>query len=112
MASKTTSTNLSPNVASALCYVPFVGWIVAVVMLIVEKNPSVKWDALQSLLLSLVLMALGFLLPITVVLIFLVPVLWVAGLILNLVLAVKAYQGNSLKLPVIAGWADKIVKKM
>ncbi len=112
MASKTTSTNLSPNVASALCYVPFVGWIVAVVMLIVEKNPSVKWDAMQSLLLSLVLMVLGFLLPITVVLIFLVPVLWVGGLILNLVLAVKAYQGNSLKLPVISGWADKLVKKM
>lgn len=107
-----TSTNLAPNIASALCYAPFIGWIVAIVMLIVEKNPGVRWDAAQSILLSLTLMVIGFVLPFTVVLLVLVPVLWIAGLILSLVLTVKAYQGSSWKLPVLSGWADKIVKKM
>ena len=46
-----TTTNLSPNIASALCYVPFVGWVAAIVLLIVEKNSTVKWNAVQSLLL-------------------------------------------------------------
>lgn len=108
----TTTTNLAPNVASALCYAPFVGWVAAIVLFIVEKNTEVKWHAVQSLLVSLVLMVVGLVLPFTVVLIFLVPFLWIAGLVLSLVLTVKAYQGNAVKLPVLSGWADKIVKKV
>jgi uncharacterized membrane protein len=112
MATSKTATNLSPNVASALCYAPFIGWIVAVLMLVVEKNSDVKWNAMQSLLLSLVLFVVGLILPMTIILIFLVPIFWVVGLILNLILALKAYQGNALKLPVLSGWADKLIKKM
>lgn len=108
----TSSTNLSPNIASALCYAPFIGWIVSIVMLIVEKNTSIKWDAAQSILLSVVVMVVVFVLPFTIILIPLVPVVWLASLVLSLVLTVKAYQGNSLKLPVLSGWADKLVKKM
>ena len=38
MAAKNTfSTNLSPNLASALCYVPVVGFVAAIVLLIIEK---------------------------------------------------------------------------
>ncbi|KKS32967.1 MAG: hypothetical protein UU93_C0004G0014 [Candidatus Amesbacteria bacterium GW2011_GWA2_42_12] len=107
-----TSTNLAPNVASALCYAPFVGWIAAIVLFIVEKNAVVKWHAVQSLLVSLALLVLGLVLPFTVVLIFLVPFLWIFGLVLSLILTVKAYQGNAVKLPVLSGWADKVVKKI
>ncbi len=112
MAVKNTSTNLSPNVASALCYVPFVGWIAAIVLLIVEKNSTVKWHAVQALILMGSLWVVGFVLGVTIVLALLVPLVWVAGLILQLVMAVKAYQGQAVKLPLIGDWTDKIIKKV
>jgi uncharacterized membrane protein len=112
MAAKNTTTNLSPNVASALCYVPFVGWIAAIVLFIVEKSSVVKWNAVQALLLMAVLWALGFVLGITVILVVLVPVVWVAGLIIQLVVAVKTYQGETVRLPLIGDWTNKVVKKV
>ncbi len=105
-------TNLAPNLASALCYVPFVGWVAAIVLLLVEKNPAVKWHAVQSLLLGVAIMVIAFALGATVVLAILVPLIWVAGLIVQLFLAVKAYQGSVVKLPLLSGWTDKIIKKV
>lgn len=107
-----TSTGLKANLASALCYAPFVGWVVAVVLFLIEKNTSVKWNAIQSLLVRAVFMALGIILPMTVFLLFLVFPLWLAGLVLDVVLTVKAYQGNAVKLPVLADWTDKILKRV
>lgn len=98
------TTNLSPNIAGALCYVPFVGWIAAIVLLIVEKNSAVKWHAAQSLLLMGFLWALALVLGATIV--------WVVGLVLQLVMAVKTYQGQAMKLPVLGGLADKIAGKV
>jgi len=106
------ATNLSPNVASALCYVPFVGWIAGIVLLIVEKNSTVKWNAVQSLLLMAAVWVVSFALGLTIVLALLVPVVWVAGLVVQLVLAVKAYQGGTVKLPLLGNWTDKVVKKV
>lgn len=114
MAVKTnnSSTSLAPNVASALCYVPMVGWIASIVLLLVEKNSEVKWNAAQSILLSLVLWGVGLLLGLTIVLALLVPLVMVAGLVLNLILAVKVYQGSNVKLPVLSVWVDKVLKKV
>ena len=98
--------------ASALCYVPFIGWVAAVVLLLVEKNPAVKWHAVQSLLLGVSLWVLLFVLGATIVLALLAPVVWVAVLITQLFLAVKAYQGATVKLPLLGNWADKIIKKV
>ncbi len=106
------STNLAPNLASALCYVPFIGWVAAIVLLLVEKNPAVKWHAVQSLLLGVAVWILALVLGATVVLALLVPLIWVAGLIVQLFLAVKAYQGGVVKLPLLGNWADKIIKKV
>jgi len=111
MADKNTSTGLDQNLASALCYAPFVGWIAGIVLLIVEKNKDVKWHALQGLLLSLTIGVVTWVVGLTLILAILVPLLWVAGMILQLVVAVKVYQGQTIKLPVISGWADKIAKK-
>ena len=102
---KTVSFNLTPNKASALCYVPLVGWVAAVVLLLIEKHASVRWDAVQSLMISGVVVALVLVLN---------PVLSgaasVVAVVLQLVLAVKAYQGESYRLPVVADWVDKLVK--
>lgn len=107
-----TSTNLSPNVASALCYVPFIGWIAAIVLFLVERNQTVKWNAVQSVLLALALWLLSFALGITIILALLVPLLMVAGLVLNLILAVKSYQGSTIRLPILANLTDSVVKKV
>lgn len=107
-----TTTSLAPNLASALCYVPFIGWVAAIVLFIVEKNETVKWNAVQSLLLSGVLWVAGMVLAFTLILALLSPVLMLAGLVLNLVLAVKSYQGETVKLPLLSDWTDKILKKV
>ena len=109
--SNATTTSLAPNVASALCYVPFIGWVAAIVLFIVEKNAQVKWHAVQALLLAAAIWVLSFLMGITIILLALSPLVWIGGLILNLVLAVKAYQNQAWRLPVLAGWADKITGK-
>lgn len=106
------STNLSPSMGSALCYIPFVGWIAAIVLLIVEKNTTVKWNAVQSLLLMATVWALAFVLGLTIVLALLMPLVWVAGLILQLILAVKSYQGETVKLPLLSKVTDQIIKKV
>lgn len=107
-----TTTGLAENLASALCYAPFVGWIAAIVLFIVEKNTSVKWNAVQSLLVRAVMMVLSFVLPMTVILIVLVLPLMLAGFVLDVVLTIKAYQGSSVKLPLLSDWTDKILKKV
>lgn len=106
------STNLAPNLASALCYVPFIGWVAAIVLLLVERSSAVKWNAVQALLLGLSIIVLITVLGSTIILAALVPFIWVAGLVVQLFLAVKAYQGAMVKLPVLGGWTDKIIKKV
>ena len=114
MAVKSTNstTSLAPNVAGALCYVPVVGWVASIVLMIVEKNPAVRWNAVQSLLLTGVFWLAGVALTMTLVLALLNFPLMIAGLILNLILAVKTYQGEIVKLPVLSGWTDKVLKKV
>ena len=54
----------------------------------------------------------SFTLGLTLILALLVPAVWVAGLVVQLVLAVKAYQGGTVKLPLLGDWTDKIIKKV
>ena len=107
-----TSTNLSPNTASALCYVPIVGFVAAVVLLIIEKNSTVRWNAAQSLLLGLTVVVVDAALVMTLILALAIPLVNVAALIISLVLAVKAYQGEMVRLPWLGTWTDKIIKKV
>lgn len=112
MEEKKTTTNLPANLASALCYAPFIGWIAALVMVLVEKNTEVKWHAVRGLLLGLGVWVLGLGLGMTVILAVLVPLVWVTGFILQLVLVVKTYQGEQMRLPLLSEWTDKLVKKI
>ncbi len=104
--------NLPVNVASALCYVPFVGWIAAVVFLIIESEKTVRYHAVQALILSLVLWILPFALGITIILAILSPLVMIAGLILEVVLAVKTYNGEKVTLPVVSKWTDKVLDRL
>lgn len=99
--------NLDPKVESALCYVPFIGWIAAIIFLVIEKNADVRFNAAQSLIFNFIVFALTVALPFTLILAILVPFIGLGSLVLQIVLAVKAYQGQKVVLPLVGVWAQK-----
>ena len=101
------STGLEPNLAGLLCYL--LGLITGIVFLIIEKeNRFVRFHAFQSLAVFGALFVLSLIagfIPVigTLVSILLAPV----GLILWILLMVKAYQGERYKIPLAGDWAEE-----
>ncbi len=102
-----TSTGIQPNVAALLSYL--LGFITGVIFFLIEKkNKFVRFHAMQSIFTFGALFILNIILPlIPVIGLFLVPFVSLAGLILWIVLMVKAYQGEMFKLPVVGELADQ-----
>jgi uncharacterized membrane protein len=129
------STGMDPKVAAAISYI----WIVGLILFFLEKdNKFVRFHAMQSILFgianSVIMVALaivasiltvafgigaaavgggiGSLISLLVGLIWLIfgliSILFLAGLIYA---AVKAYQGQKFKLPIIGNMAENIVNK-
>jgi uncharacterized membrane protein len=93
------STGLDENVAGFLCYL-FV-FITGIVFLVVEKKSSfVKFHAMQSTITFLILLVLSW-----------IPVIgfifWILGIILWLLLMIKALQGQKYLLPIVGKMADR-----
>jgi len=102
-----TSTGLEANVAGLLCYV--LGWISGLVFILIEKeNKFVRFHAMQSIIvfgvLSVASIVLGWIPVLNLVI---VPLISVLGLVLWIVLMIKAYQGDKYKLP----WAGDLAEK-
>jgi len=118
-----TSTGMQANVAGLLCYV--LGWLTGLVFFLIEKeNKFVRFHALQSMIafggLFILHIAIGMFMGIFAAIGagFLVPLLSLingllvlVGLILWVLLMVKAYQGEKFKLPVIGDIAEKNTEK-
>lgn len=130
-----TGSGLEPNIAAALSYI----WIVGVIFYLMEKeNSFIRFHAMQSILfgiantvIMMVLVCVGVVLTFVFgiggamaggavgnlvgLLIWLIWLLfWLIGIALFATLifaAVKAYQGDKLKLPVIGNMAEKIANK-
>jgi len=114
-----TSTGIEPNVAALLSYV--VGWVTGLIFFLIEKdNKFVRFHAMQSIIvfggLTVAMVILSILVSILFMarLYFIFPLfrminvlLWLAGLILWIVLMIKAYQGEHFKLPIAGDIADK-----
>jgi len=101
-----TSTGLQPNVGALLSYLA--GFITGIIFFVIEKeNKFIRFHAMQSIILFGGLFALQMMLAFTVVLIFLIPIINIASLILWIILMVKAYQGEMFKLPVIGNIAEQ-----
>ncbi len=126
---------IDPKVAAALSYI----WIVGVIFFFLEKeNKFVRFHAMQSILfgiantvIMMVLLVIGFVLTfafgiggamvggvagsLVSMLVWVIWLLfWLIGmaLILGLIFAaVKAFQGQKLKLPIIGNIAEGIVEK-
>jgi len=105
-----TSMNMEENVASLLCYL--LVWLTGIIFYLVEKeNKTVRFHAMQSILVFLPLTVLSIIFS---VLSWFIPFIWVLGglmslltIILWLVLLIKAYQGEKFKLPIVGDIAEK-----
>ena len=96
-----TSSGLSENLVGLLCYAPFIGWIASIIFLITEKdNKLVRFNAIQAL-------GLGIVFYILVIIPILGWILYILGIVLMIILMIKAYQGKMFKLPIIGNFAAK-----
>jgi uncharacterized membrane protein len=121
-----TSIGVAPNLAGLLAYLPSVccgaGLVVSLALFIMEKqNRTVRFHAMQALLinagvgalslvfwlLSLVLSQIANVLGFLATLMLLVLLLAITGL--QILLMIKAYQGEEVELPVIGEIARKQV---
>jgi uncharacterized membrane protein len=107
-----TNIGLEANVAALLSYL--VGFITGIIFYVVEKeNKFVRFHAMQSIVVFGGLFVLNL---VNTFVLFFLPfafrslvsaLLGIAGLILWIVLMVKAYQGEMFKLPVAGDIAEK-----
>ena len=105
---------LQENVAGLLCYV--LGWVTGIIFLLIDKRPWVKFQAAQSIVLF------GGLTVLRIALAFmgglfggffgwgLSSILALVGVILWIMLMVKAYQHETFRVPIVADIADSIAK--
>jgi uncharacterized membrane protein len=100
------TTGLEINIAAFICYVGF--WISGIVMLVLEqKNQTVRFHAMQSIVTFGALTVAALLLSwIPFVGGFFGAIIGIAVFILWVILMVKAYQGERYKLPVAGDIAE------
>jgi uncharacterized membrane protein len=134
-ATPSTGSGLDPKIAAALSYI----WIVGLIFFFIEKeNRFVRFHALQSIIFGIASMVIiGVLAVLAVILTFAFSIggavvgggigalihlvvwliwlifwlLWLAFLIGLIFAAVKAYQGQKFKLPIVGNMAEKIADK-
>ncbi len=116
-----TTIGLQPNIAGVLCYL--VGWITGIIFYFIEKdNQFVRFHAMQSILIFGFLTVLSIVISILTGIFLLTPLAFLSailglistliglvGLVLWILLMVKAYQNDSYKLPVFGEIAEKYV---
>ena len=102
-----TKIGLPRNTTAALSYV--LGWLTGIVILLLEKDPFVRFHAMQSVI---TFGALTILAMIPFIGWVLSPLVMIIGFVLWLVLIFKAYQGEEFKLPVIGEFAKKQLEKI
>lgn len=118
------SSGLTNNLAGALVYIPFfIGLILGIVFLVIEpynKTRFIRFHAFQTIFLHVALFALGIAWQILMVILgfmsqglvlFLaIPVMWLFGLgvlVLLVFTAFQAYNNKEFKLPIIGELAAK-----
>jgi len=107
MAEGKSGSGFPKNTAAALAYVLF--WLTGIVFLLIEKDPYVRFHAMQSVITFGLLTIVSF---VPIIGWLLSPLLMIVGFVLWLFLIFKAYQGEEFKLPVIGDFAKKQVEKL
>jgi uncharacterized membrane protein len=117
-------TGMEQNIASFLCYL--VGWVTGIIFLIVDKRPTVRFHAAQSIVVFGAISILFFIIRE----VFYTSIFWagvgmgwslgyaiyliveLGAAVLWILLMVKAYQGQMFRVPVAANIADSLVGKV
>ncbi|MBA4416741.1 MAG: hypothetical protein C0392_02350 [Syntrophus sp. (in: bacteria)] len=107
-----TTLGMDESIEALLCY--SFGWVTGIIFLVMEKNSLfVRFHAMQSLVtflgLSIIMVVLGTILPYFGFVI--ASFLWLAGVVLWIILMLKAYKGEWFRLPVIGDFAYNFVEK-
>lgn len=103
------TTGLKKETAGALSYV--LGPVTGVIFLVLEKDPYVRFHALQSIVFSIAVFVLNTLLSLTVVLAPLVSLLILVEFALWLILIYKASQGEKWEVPFLTKFVNKFLSK-
>jgi len=112
------SEGLAENVAGLLCYA--LGWLTGIIFLLIDKRPFVRFHAAQSIVvfgaLTILRIGLGIIMGFGGVVTFglwamISMVLGLLGVILWILLMIKAYQHELFRLPIAAPIADGIAGK-
>lgn len=109
MAEQASGTGLKKNVSGALAYV--LGPITGVIFLVIEKDPFVRFHAMQSIVVSVVLIGLQWVLGLTIILLFLVPIIGIVSFVLWLLMIYKAWMGQEWEVPVLGKLARNLLKR-
>lgn len=103
-------TGLDKKTAGALSYV--LGPVSGIIFLVLEKDPFVRFHAMQSTILFVSLFALQWVLVLTIILALLSPLVGILAFVLWLLCIYKAWQGEEWEVPVVGKIARNLVKKV
>jgi uncharacterized membrane protein len=104
------SEGLAENVAGLLCYA--VGWVTGLIFLLIDKRPWVKFHAAQSIAVfgGLTILRIGLLFMSHFVGWGIQALLGLIGFVLWIFLMIKAYQHETVRIPIAADIADSLAK--
>jgi uncharacterized membrane protein len=101
---------LKKTTAGALAYV--LGPITGVLFLVIDKDPFVRFHAMQSIVVFVTLFVLQWVLGITIILFPLSALIGIVSFVLWLILIYKAWQGEEYQVPVLGKIAKNLLKKV
>lgn len=110
MAEVKSATGLRKETSGALAYI--LGPITGVIFLIVEKDPFVRFHAIQSIVVLGGLIVLQWVLGITLILAILIPLVGLVWFVSWLMLIYKAWLGEEWDYPFLGKYAREILKKV
>jgi len=100
------TTGLDKNIAAGLCYV--FGWVTGLIFLLIEKeDQDVRFHAMQSIIVFGGISLLHIIFSVSLIGLPLIPLLFIIGVVLWLLLMIKGFQGEKYKLPYVGDLAEK-----
>ena len=106
----TSSTGLKKETSAALSYV--LGPVTGVLFLVLEKDPFVRFHAMQSIVTFVGLIIIQWVFGLTIILLPLVPLIGILMFVLWLVLIYKAWQGDKMEVPFFGKITKQLVEKV
>ncbi len=104
------NSEMKKEVAGALSYV--LGPITGIFFLVTSKDPFVRFHAMQSTVVFVVLFVLQWVLGITIILFPLSALTGIVAFVLWLVLIYKAWQGDEWETPILGKMARNLLKQV